>query len=146
MVQSSLYGFFKTLRLYVINYVIWSLQGICLYLDLCFVAVRHLLFHFTCTQRILRNHHTVFTEFVMTYLITLASYWLKFVFKFLCRLTPRIEKRGNEGAYIRNKLSHITFKWLKSVLNAKTRYRTIVVLKVKLSVLWVIQYKQYEIV
>ena len=61
------------------------------------------------------KNHTVFTVFVMTYQITVASYWLKFKFRFLCSLRPLFKKRGEMGAYIRNKISHITFKWLKSV-------------------------------
>ena len=61
------------------------------------------------------NPATVFTDFVMTYLITAASYWFKFKFRFLCSLRPLFKKREEKGAYIRNKISPITFEWLKSV-------------------------------
>jgi len=61
------------------------------------------------------SYHTVFTDFVMTYLITAASYWFKFKFRFLCSLRPLFKKREEKGAYIRNKISPITFKWLKSI-------------------------------
>ena len=61
------------------------------------------------------KEHTVFTDFVMTYLITVASYWFKFKFRFLCSLRPLFKKREEKGSYIRNEIYLITFKWLKNV-------------------------------
>ena len=73
---------------------------------------------------ILTLHHTVFTDCVMTYLITAASYWFRFKFRFLCSLRPLFKKREEKGAYIRNKISPITFKWLKSVFKCSNSIQT----------------------
>ena len=60
--------------------------------------------------------YMVLKTFVMTYLITVASYWLKFDFKCICSLRPLFKKRGDKGAYIKNK--YITYEWLKSVFKS----------------------------